>query len=56
MVAEAGEARASNTAARRFYAALGYRELFLMPGYYRGREAAIRLGHDVRRLAPEATG
>lgn len=50
------EARAANTAARRFYEALGYRELFLMPGYYSGREAAVRLGHDVRRLTPEATG
>lgn len=50
------EARASNAAARRFYAALGYSELFLMPGYYSGREAAIRLRRDVRRLAPEAAG
>ncbi len=50
------EARAASPAARDFYRALGYRELFLMPGYYRGVEAAVRLGHDVRRLAPEAAG
>jgi ribosomal-protein-alanine N-acetyltransferase len=50
------EARAASPAARGFYRALGYRELFLMPGYYRGVEAAVRLGHDVRRLAPETAG
>lgn len=50
------EARASRHAARAFYRDMGYRELFLMPGYYRGVEAAVRLGHDVRRLAPEAAG
>lgn len=50
------EARATGSAARGFYRSMGYRELFLMPGYYRGVEAAVRLGHDVRRLAPEAAG
>lgn len=48
------EARASSTAARGFYRALGYRELFLMPGYYRGAEAAVRLGHDLRRPVSDA--
>jgi len=43
------EARAGNQAARDFYRSLGYREMFLMPGYYRGREAAVRLGHDLRQ-------
>lgn len=43
------EARVGNQAARDFYRILGYREMFLMPGYYRGREAAIRLGHDLRK-------
>ena len=46
------EARVANQAARDFYRALGYREMFLMPGYYRGREAAIRMGHDLRRAVP----
>lgn len=50
------EVRATNAIARRFYAGLGYRELFLMPGYYAGREAALRLVHDVRRLTPQSTG
>lgn len=48
------EARASSTAARGFYRALGYRELFLMPGYYRGTEAAVRLGHDLRLPVSDA--
>lgn len=46
------EARAGNQDARDFYRTLGYREMFLMPGYYRGREAAIRMGHDLRRAVP----
>jgi ribosomal protein S18 acetylase RimI-like enzyme len=46
------EAREGNQAARDFYSSLGYRELFRMPGYYRGREAAIRMGHDLRRAVP----
>lgn len=46
------EARVGNQAARDFYRMLGYREMFLMPGYYRGREAAIRLGHDLRKAVP----
>ncbi len=46
------EARVGNQAARDFYRNLGYREMFLMPGYYRGRETAVRLGHDLRRPWP----
>jgi ribosomal-protein-alanine N-acetyltransferase len=45
------EARVGNEAARRFYRALGYRDLFFMPGYYRGVEAAVRMRHDLRRPA-----
>jgi ribosomal-protein-alanine N-acetyltransferase len=48
------EARVSNQAARDFYRRLGYREMFLVPGYYRGREAAIRLGHDLRSTVPSS--
>lgn len=48
------EARVGNQAARDFYRSLGYREMFLMPGYYRGREAAIRLGHDLRKAVPSS--
>jgi len=43
------EARAASTVARSFYRAMGYRELFLMPGYYRGTQAAVRLSHDLRQ-------
>lgn len=42
------ELRAQNSAARAFYAARGYRETGEVPGYYQGREAAIRLMRDVR--------
>lgn len=41
------EVRATNTGARAFYAELGYREVARLPGYYSGREAAVRMS---RRL------
>jgi ribosomal-protein-alanine N-acetyltransferase len=37
------EVRASNQTARRFYAALGYREIGSVTGYYSGIEDAVRL-------------
>ena len=43
------ELRAGNDGARAFYAALGYRELARVPGYYQGRESAIRMVRDVAR-------
>ncbi|MCU0972746.1 MAG: GNAT family N-acetyltransferase [Burkholderiales bacterium] len=44
------ELRASNQTARRFYCDLGYHETGVVPGYYRGLEAAIRMA---RALRPE---
>jgi ribosomal-protein-alanine N-acetyltransferase len=41
------EARVSNTTARAFYYARGYRELAIMRRYYSGREDAIRIGKDL---------
>jgi ribosomal-protein-alanine N-acetyltransferase len=41
------ELRAGNEAARAFYIALGYRELTLVPGYYQGREAALRMVRNI---------
>ncbi len=43
------ELRAGNAGGRAFYAALGYRELVRVPGYYQGRECAIRMVRDVAR-------
>ena len=43
------ELRAGNAGARAFYAALGYREQARVPGYYQGRECAIRMVRDVAR-------
>jgi len=37
------EVRADNAGARAFYERLGYRRLALVPGYYPGREDALRL-------------
>ncbi|MCP5198882.1 MAG: GNAT family N-acetyltransferase [Gammaproteobacteria bacterium] len=37
------EVRASNPPARRFYRHLGFVEEETVPGYYRGREAAVRM-------------
>ena len=43
------EVRAGNVGARRFYQALGYQETDSLPGYYSGRETAIRMARDLRR-------
>lgn len=41
------EARVGNAAARAFYQRLGYSEIQLLPGYYQGREASVRLAKDL---------
>ena len=41
------EARATNTGARAFYQRLGYREIQSLPGYYQGREACVRMAHEL---------
>ena len=50
------ELRAGNAAARAFYAALGYREVGELPGYYQGVESAIRMVRDVRTRREPAPG
>jgi ribosomal protein S18 acetylase RimI-like enzyme len=42
------EVRAGNVGARTFYRTLGYQEIRSIPGYYSGRETAIRMTHDLR--------
>jgi ribosomal protein S18 acetylase RimI-like enzyme len=42
------EVRAGNGGARAFYRRLGYRGTGYIPGYYSGREAAVRMTHDLR--------
>jgi ribosomal protein S18 acetylase RimI-like enzyme len=37
------ELRAHNTAAYTFYRAIGFAETLRLPGYYSGRETAIRM-------------
>ena len=46
------ELRADNAAARRFYRALGFSETVLMPRYYDGREAAMRMIRMLRAPGP----
>ncbi len=41
------ETRLRNHEAREFYKALGYRVVQRLPGYYRGKETAIRMAHDL---------
>lgn len=43
------EARVTNGAARSFYRRHGYREVALLPGYYSGREASVRLVKELRK-------
>ena len=50
------EMRAGNNAARRFYRASGFVETLRVPGYYRGRESALRMIRMLRAPgAPSAT-
>jgi [ribosomal protein S18]-alanine N-acetyltransferase len=42
------EVRAANRGAQTFYERLGYRKLAYLPGYYQGREAAIRMERLLR--------
>ena len=42
------ELRASNLDAQRFYRSQGYAETERVPGYYRGRETALRMQRDIR--------
>src|SRR5262249_212555 len=43
------ETRATNHAARRFYRALGFRENAYIPGYYGGREMALKMQRELRK-------
>jgi ribosomal-protein-alanine N-acetyltransferase len=42
------ELRAQNAAANAFYRALGFAETLRLPGYYRGRETAVRMMRMLR--------
>ncbi len=44
------EVRLSNQSARDFYRTLGYQEVALLPRYYRGREAAVRMRRKLRQV------
>ena len=46
------ELRASNHAAKRFYRVLDFSETVLVPGYYLGREAALRMLRVLRQPGP----
>lgn len=41
------ETRLNNQTARDFYKSLGYKVIQRIPGYYKGRETAIRMAHDL---------
>jgi len=47
------EVRVPNSAARLFYRALGFQEQGLVPGYYQGREAALRMTRSLSVRPPE---
>ena len=46
------ELRAGNEAAQRIYRAMGFDETIVVPGYYRGREAALRMIRVLRSPGP----
>jgi len=41
------ETRLKNRGARKFYKSLGYKVIQRIPGYYKGRETAVRMAHDL---------
>jgi len=41
------ETRLRNHGAREFYKSLGYKVIQRIPGYYKGRETAVRMAHDL---------
>ncbi len=43
------ELRTHNEAARVFYEALGFEKLGVVPGYYQGREAALRMSRRLNK-------
>lgn len=45
------ELRATNDGARAFYAALGFVDSGFAPGYYDGREDALRMHRDLRAMS-----
>jgi ribosomal protein S18 acetylase RimI-like enzyme len=46
------ELRSGNEAARGFYRAMGFDETLVVPGYYRGRESALRMIRVLRSTSP----
>ena len=41
------EVRANNNGARLFYERMGYHNLVQLPGYYQGKESALRMARDL---------
>jgi len=46
------ETRLTNQEGRKFYKTLGYKVIQRIPGYYRGRETAVRMAHDLWSKVP----
>ncbi len=49
------EVRADNHKAQRFYQTAGFRRIALQPGYYHGREAAVRMVRTLRSATARPT-
>ena len=45
--------RTTNLPARAFYRTLGFEDAGVVAGYYRGVETAVKMGRDIRRIAPK---
>ena len=41
------ETRLTNTEGRKFYTSMGYKVIQRIPGYYKGRETALRMARDL---------
>lgn len=49
------EVRAGHLDTHKFYQRLGYRQIEYLPGYYSGRESALRMARDLRNPVPSRT-
>jgi ribosomal-protein-alanine N-acetyltransferase len=50
------EVRAGNRGAQAFSESMGYRKLASLPGYYQGREVAVRMGRELGRRVRGSLG
>src|SRR4026209_908488 len=49
------EVRSENEGSRRFYERMGYHDLVQLPGYYQGKESALRMARDLSSKSSDSS-